>query len=265
MVFTLNNYTSLEQEHLATVEAEYLCYGREVGESGTPHLQGFVLWKSRKTFVEAKSVLGLRVHVETARTLHAAIKYCEKDGDFVEFGTRPEARSHQAKHNLAELVDAYKQGGAKRAREVDEVGWVTHGTKIMRTIDREPCYRGDIEAIFVFGPPGCGKSRWAYENNSQAYYKIPQTKFWVGYTGQETVIIDDMCPGGVSLGNMLRWIDRYPCYVETKGGSIPLSAKKFIMTSNMTPRNIWKDDDQIHIDAFHRRVQVKSFNEIKHN
>ena len=51
-VFTWNNYTEDEEEHVQEIDCKYLVYGREVGEKGTRHLQGFIALKN--TFLKAK-------------------------------------------------------------------------------------------------------------------------------------------------------------------------------------------------------------------
>ena len=79
--FTHNNYTdtSLEDE----ISCKYLVYGREVGESGTPHLQGFISFECARTLSAAiKSLPGC--HVEVARNVPAAMEYCKKDGAYTE-------------------------------------------------------------------------------------------------------------------------------------------------------------------------------------
>ena len=84
--FTHNNYTdtSLEDE----ISCKYIVYGREVGESGTPHLQGFLSFPTPRTLSGAiKSLPGC--HVEIARNVPAAIEYCKKDGAYTERGTAP--------------------------------------------------------------------------------------------------------------------------------------------------------------------------------
>ena len=84
--FTHNNYKDTEIED--NVECQYIIYGKEVGASGTPHLQGLIRFKNDKSL---KQVIGLLPgsHVEPAKALHAAIEYCKKDGDYTERGTPP--------------------------------------------------------------------------------------------------------------------------------------------------------------------------------
>lgn len=92
--FTLNNPTNDEIDGLirwATTNPAYLIFGREVGDNGTPHLQGFFLLKRRRRLSQCKQLPGLsRAHFEIARgSTNQAISYCKKDGDFQEFGECP--------------------------------------------------------------------------------------------------------------------------------------------------------------------------------
>lgn len=92
--FTLNNYVDADQQRLRDLAASdrtvYLVFGREVGESGTPHLQGFVIFSGPVRFTAAKQRLGNNAHLEVARaTSEAVATYCKKDGDFEEFGAVP--------------------------------------------------------------------------------------------------------------------------------------------------------------------------------
>lgn len=91
--FTLNNYND---DELATLReagrsAKYLVMGLEVGESGTPHVQGYVVFQSAKTLSAAKATLGARCYLERARgTPEEASNYCKKDGSYEQFGTLPQ-------------------------------------------------------------------------------------------------------------------------------------------------------------------------------
>lgn len=92
-VFTLNNPTAVDVDHVRELGQHELCryliYGREVGQSGTPHLQGFVVF-NRTTRRSRVSGLLPRAHLEIARgTSEQAAAYCKKEGDWVEFGDFP--------------------------------------------------------------------------------------------------------------------------------------------------------------------------------
>lgn len=92
--YTLNNPSEDESLHIQQLGSShgivYHIFGREVGESGTPHLQGFVIFGTRKSLACVKSIISARLHLETTRaTNQAASDYCKKDGDYVVYGTMP--------------------------------------------------------------------------------------------------------------------------------------------------------------------------------
>lgn len=100
--FTLNNPTQDEIVKLGQCvdnkEVSYLCYGKELSESGTDHLQGYLELQARKRLGQLKSLVSNRAHFEVRKGTSAqAIEYCQKDGDFIEFGvvnpTKPGQRN----------------------------------------------------------------------------------------------------------------------------------------------------------------------------
>ena len=57
--------------------------GKEVGESGTPHLQGYFELKEGKTFTSVKK-MNERIHIEKAKGKREQnITYCTKEKDYV--------------------------------------------------------------------------------------------------------------------------------------------------------------------------------------
>lgn len=93
----------------------------------------------------------------------------------------------------------------------------------------------------------------------EAYIKEPRTKWWNGYLCEKCVIIDDFGPGGIDINHLLRWFDRYKCYVENKGGMIALHADDFIVTSNFKPCEIFKFGDEVNpqLPALMRRIVME--------
>lgn len=76
---------------------------------------------------------------------------------------------------------------------------------------------------------------------------------------EKDVIIDDFGPNGIDINHLLRWFDRYRCYVENKGGMIALYADNFIITSNFHPSEIFSfaGETNVQLPALMRRIDLK--------
>lgn len=111
-----------------------------------------------------------------------------------------------------------------------------------------------------WGRSGSGKSQRAWtEAGADAYCKDPSTKWWCGYRGESDVIIDEF-RGNIGISHMLRWLDRYPVLVETKGSSVPLVASNIWITSNLDPRAWYPELDEATLAALMRRINITHFN-----
>lgn len=88
--FTLNNYTQENVDRIIDNSDlfDYIVFGREIGDSGTPHLQGFVSFPNRVRRTHCVEKIG-QAHFTVARNIDNSIQYCKKDGDYVELGTKP--------------------------------------------------------------------------------------------------------------------------------------------------------------------------------
>jgi len=266
--FTLNNYTDLEYGSIIAflqADASYSCVGRERGENGTPHLQGYCILKSQYRLSQLKNKLSPRAHLEVARGAPAVNReYCSKEGDFVESGVCPKANGHKSRDELAvEWNEAFK-GGRQLLELFGEAnpgayGFSRHTLLRNSLAAAKPRERPAVRCDWYYGLPGVGKSRMAHERLPGAFIKDPLTKWWTGYMLESEVIIDDFGKLGIGINHLLRWFDRYKCYVETKGDVVPLFAERFIVTSNFHPRECFSNPDgSVHdqIDALLRRVHV---------
>jgi len=268
--FTLNNYNEEEYTKLINVlenEGYYWIAGRETGERGTPHIQGFISLRKRSRFNHVRSILGPRIHIEVARgTAQQNRSYCSKDGDFREGGELPkEGRQKRTRDDLAAEFAVAVNGGTRGIHEFADANpgtWYFSGHNLLRnsTTLLRPIDRPGIKVTWIYGPPGVGKSRKAHELLPDAYLKEPRTKWWNGYLCEKEVIIDDFGPNGIDINHLLRWFDRYKCWVENKGGMIPLHADTFIVTSNFHPKDIFKWGDEVNpqLPALVRRITLES-------
>lgn len=81
--FTVNNYTKEDIIKIHDCEKiKYAIIACEVGENGTPHLQGYLCWKNKQALSACKK-LHATAHWEVKRgTVQQAIDYCKK-GKFI--------------------------------------------------------------------------------------------------------------------------------------------------------------------------------------
>lgn len=271
-VFTLNNYTDVEEEAVQLficTRCSYGIYGREVGAEGTEHLQGFIILERKVRLSQLKNDLSDRAHFEPARgTPDESRTYCSKEGDVFEHGECPQSSGRRGKtrDELAKEFDAAMESSVGLAgfKEDNPGVYAFSRHTLLRNYlgHRGPSDRPGVRCRWLFGVPGVGKSRFAHDEMPEAFVKEPCTKWWTGYLLEKQCIIDDFGPRGIGINHLLRWFDRYKCYVETKGDIVPLEVDDWIVTSNFHPRDVYKADDgsdHPQLDALLRRVVLIEF------
>jgi len=246
--FTLNNYTDIEYsiltQDLILNTVKYIIVGKEVGEQGTPHLQGYFEFennqKQRITAAKAKLThVGISdsIHLEIAKgTAQQNIAYCSKGGNFVELGQRPKGQGKRT--DLDNAVDAIRNGSSISDLITDHGSQIVKYGKGLLLLQQmqQPKRFFKTEVYWLWGPPGSGKSRYAWETAPDAYAKNCSNKWWDGYENQEVVIMDDFRPSKeIPFSFILNLFDRYPLTVEVKGGMCTFNSKKIYVTTPMSP------------------------------
>jgi len=92
--FTVNNWDDMDvasiMEMCEDTEVRYCICGFEVGDSGTPHIQGYVYFKHHTVFDTVKFWI-YKGHIEIAKgNPDQNYTYCSKDGDYWVFGILPQ-------------------------------------------------------------------------------------------------------------------------------------------------------------------------------
>lgn len=287
--FVLNNFSPEDCDVLTGCVSTYYVIGQEVGESGTPHLQGYIVFKDAKTMSALKKLLP-KAHWETTKgSPKRASDYCKKgvqskseweelhelgptfglDAKFIEQGVLPKLRSEAGDTEKARWTEI---------RQLAEAGdWDTLGEKYPKeSLIHDKCLLrcnqrkrkidlsevdGDMPHEWFVGPAGTGKSRTARDENPGAYIKDPTEKWWDGYAGQAVVIIDDFDKFQVKQGgDMKRWMDRYPFQAQVKGGYLMIRPRKIVVTSQYRPDEIWNDVPTV--SAIERRCTQRRFGDV---
>nr|WAE42487.1 MAG: replication associated protein [Cressdnaviricota sp.] len=247
--YTLNNYTDDHETKLRGIlGVKYHVCGREVGEAGTPHLQGYLELTTRMRMGAVKELIGIpEIHLELRKArAYQAADYCKKDGDFYEVGTEPpRPKKVDNKIRWREVLDKCIAGDWVWMVEHEPYLWLMN-EKRMRSHYKCSKSIDVLSNEWIYGPTGSGKSRDARTRYPDAYIKDASNHWWDGYNGEDVVIIEDFDKYHVKQGYYLKiWADHYAFPAQIKGGQMMCRPSKIIVTSNYSPREIWEDNSTV--------------------
>lgn len=253
---TENNYTEdkiIFLEHFLENNVEYGIYGKEIGQSGTPHLQIYFRMKNAKSFSSVKKLFPT-AHIEVAKGNDQQNKtYCSKDGQFKEYGSV----SEQGKRTDLDIIrETIKTTG--RMADVVMVATSYQSVKMAEQILKyhEPKRNFKPLVKWYYGKTGVGKSHRAIKEfgDTPFYTTMETARWWDGYDAHKCLLIDDMRKNFTTFNNLLRILDKYAFAVETKGGTRQLLADHIIITSCYSPYDMF--DTREDINQLIRRIDV---------
>ena len=270
---TLNNYSNDDVEIIRSTMFKSLCkyyiFGFEhAPKTGTKHIHLY-LRLNKNMYKNSFKKIFPSAHIEVAKGDEVdCVEYCSKEGEYEEFGTRLKktdsyiSKVEKVKNMLDDLMHLKKdEFDAKYTYESFHhrnklILWkYDHGEK-------PKIWNGDLKLknIWIYGVPGCGKSRWAHQQAEQDEIYIKNVnKWWDGYIDGEVklVIIEDFPVDDKAwLINILKiWADRYPFNGEIKGGTVRVTPGKWILivTSNHTIEEVFKNCQYEDVQAIKRR------------
>lgn len=251
-------FTSFEEEPPTLGEARYLIYGKEIcPTTQKPHWQCFIYFYTNRRFSALKKLFPT-AHIEPARgTCEEAADYCKKDGEWFEFGSFPITPKRKGEIEKTRWADALLAAKESRFDDIPADIFLrnyrtckqisTDYMKQPEPLDK-PC------GIWYYGLAGAGKTTKARLSNPGAFIKS-RDKWWDGYRDQDVVICDDLDKYNVALAGYLKdWGDMWPFKAEVKGGTRFIRPKRFIITSQYRPSQIW--DDAETLAAIERRYDL---------
>lgn len=267
--FTANNYGDGAIAALKKIGyLRYACVGKEVGDSGTPHLQGMCTFTKQVRFntirKDFKKALGFLPHIERMLgTPEQAATYCKKDGDYEEWGDVPNpGKRNDLKEAVAEL-----QSGKSIS---DLINDPNHGTVVVKYHKGLTFLSNELNklklarkkaVVWIHGPTGIGKTRKAMELAETApggwWISGSDLKWFDGYAHQQVVIFDDLRYNHASFSFLLRLLDRYELQVPIKGGFSRWNPGVIFITSPQSPREMftteWRNSESEDLRQLERR------------
>lgn len=240
---------------------------QERGElEGRLHWQLFAAFNKKVRLASVKAVCG-NGHWEPSRS-SAAEAYVFKEDTaipgtryYFNFNTNFRFELGEKKFNpssatdWAKLRDLAKAGKISECLDVAPDAAIRHYgalKHIARDFMEKPLDLESCCGIWIYGPPGVGKSHYARQNYEDLYSKMAN-KWWDGYQGQKSVLIDDFDLSHKVLGHHLKiWADKYSFLAESKGHASHIRPARIIITSNYKPEQVWTEDEAL-LEAVKRR------------
>lgn len=251
---TLNNYTAEEGVAMSEWPTSYMIVGKEVGESGTPHLQGYFVFVKNMRLSAVKKLNG-RAHWEMANgSAKENIAYCSKDGDYFENGSPPASKGSGNKIRW-DLAKAAAQEG--RFDDVPDEIYIRF-YRTLKEIAKDNMVKPEALpgccGLWIYGLTGTGKSHAVITQYPNRYIK-QNNKWWDGYQGEAIVHMDEIGPSHMPwiTSLLLKWADKWEFGAEIKGGALQIRPKKFIVTSNYSIDQMGFDNETR--DAIKRRFK----------
>jgi len=278
--FTLNNPTSDELTALCTIpNADYFVWQQEVGESGTHHVQGYVIFSSRYRLVQVKRYVSQRAHFEVARgTPKQNRDYCTKaesryeDTMPVEHGVCPTAAAGK-RTDIDKVKDAIVNGATDRelwAEHTSVMVRYSQGVSNLRaalkppvvqskyTLDQYVCtpLSFDKVSVVLWGDSGVGKTQFAlchFESPLMVSHVEDLRKLSEAHDG---IVFDDMNFTHLHREAQIHLVDDMERSIHARYGNVTIPAGiRRIFTTNVLYGGIFALEDA----AIKRRINVVKF------
>lgn len=265
--FTLPNYTEEELDKISGIECLYLIYGQEIAPTtNTPHLQGFIIFKSQKRLTTLKKFLE-RAHWEVAKgSVEQNITYCSKeDPSPYERGDRPVTKSKRIKIDTKNMLESDLLNGPRKLATKRLLLGMENEKQMFKEILNNQLEKPTI--VYVTGASGAGKTYFALKDSITKYgYKNVATLRFdkngfahINDPHAECIVIMEFRPSCIDATTFLELTDGYGMHLNVKGGGFYIRPKAIYICSILPPEQIYREE--INIQFMRRITQIVNMDE----
>lgn len=267
--FTINNWTEEELVKLRTFELSrinYICWGQEVGEQGTAHLQGYLQLNCTSTGRQIQVETCKRIFLKKCKDKNAEgmINYCKEDGLFEERGIPRLLKKTEKVKKEKKKKDPldYK----KLIQEDNLTMRDLCATHFLNPKNVIPYYQsfelprptGKIDIIWICGVSEVGKSKYARQLSPDLHNVVPSgsgsSEFWGSYDKHEAILFDDFHENWFGYDRLKQILDLYPIQINCKYGERQALWKKIYITSELPPHLMYKKLKKTQLYQLLRRI-----------
>lgn len=147
---------------------EYAVIGKEGREAGkTPHLQAFVKFTNVKHMAQVKQIFGTRCHLGMMySTPMQAAEYCKKEGEYVEYGKKPQKQGQRndikealKMQTVGEVMEKFPETYIKFPAGFKDI----FAYRQADALEKKTLTNYKKKVFWLWGPTGTGKTRAALE------------------------------------------------------------------------------------------------------
>lgn len=263
-LFTVNNPQNWRPEWNADVMA-FMCFQMEVApQTGTPHVQGYVRFKTRRSLETAKAFLHPTAHLEIAYgTERQNWEYCSKEGgsETTMYGQYDPDQGKQGRRtDLTQIAEACRQRVPIRDIAAE---WPGDYIRYHAGIDRLhqvlappiPAER-PVHVVILWGPTATGKTHRVRTTYPGLYSIRAGRGPFDGYNDEATVLFDEFRFENWPIDDMNMYCDKWPAVLNCRYRDKHAAWTNVFICSNSDPDGWYPNVGADLRAAFFRRVHA---------
>lgn len=268
-VFTLNNPEGYIPSDHVNNDVAYLVWQTERGADGTPHLQGYIRFRIRKTMQTVKNQFECdAMHLEPARSNEQQCRdYSTKEdtrieGSAGEYGTfKPDEGKQGRRSDLEAIADKCRRGVPLQQIAGEHAGdfirYHAGIAQLHQQIAPLPPPQRDVTVWVLWGATGTGKTHRVLTAYPEAYSVLGRGRDpWGQYRGQAVLLLDEFDCRNWTVQEMNAILDKWRHRLDCRYRDSYAAWTLIFICANSDPMGWWHDAPPLLLESIRRRLRT---------